>query len=109
VVQTYGGSFEQPTVADAKAWARATLGARQYACLDAIAQAESRWDPLVWNRKGSGAYGIPQAKPASKMAAFGDDYLTDPMTQVHWMAWYVKERYGSACNAWATWLQQGWY
>jgi hypothetical protein len=57
-----------PTVAQARAWAMRTLGRTQYTCLSWIVQAESRWDPRAWNRKGSGAYGLAQAKPASRMA-----------------------------------------
>jgi len=108
VVQTSDETPETPTVAEAQAWALAKLGKEQYACLDLIARNESRWNPLAWNRKGSGAYGIGQAKPASKMASFGADYMTNPITQVHWMIWYTDFYYGSPCGA-AMWEFGWWY
>lgn len=98
-----------PTVADAKAYALHTLGATQYACLNSIVMGESRWNPLVWNTKGSGAYGLGQAKPASKMAPYGADYMTSPLTQVKFVIGYTRQKYGSACNA-ARWrAAKGWY
>ena len=53
----------------------------QWTCLDELWIRESGWQ-MVWNAQGSGAYGIPQALPASKMAAAGGDYMTDPATQI---------------------------
>ena len=62
-----------PSVSDAKAYALKRLGPQQYACLDAIATRESHWG--VTNRnKSSGAYGIPQALPGSRMAKYGSDW-----------------------------------
>ena len=84
------------------------LGATQFACLDQVAIRESHWNPYDRNRT-SGAYGIGQALPASKMAPFGADYLTNPITQVRWMISYVTGRYGSACGAWAFWQAHRWY
>ena len=97
-----------PTVAYAKGYARYTLGATQYACLDAIATRESHWNPLSHNRT-SGAHGVGQALPWTKMRRFGPDAWHNPVTQVKWMTAYVHARYGSACNAWAFWQQHGWY
>ncbi|HBV93712.1 MAG TPA: transglycosylase SLT domain-containing protein [Candidatus Limnocylindrales bacterium] len=94
-----------PTVEQARAWARETLGRGEYACLNALAEAESRWDPTAANP--SGAYGIPQAKPADRMAIVADDYLTNPVTQVRWMVLYSRDRYGSVCGAAA--FELGWY
>ena len=98
-----------PTVADAQAYALAQLGSVEYRCLSSIAQGESRWRPTAWNTRGSGAYGIGQAKPASKMAPFGADYMTNPITQVRWMIAYVVKRYGSACGAAAYRAAHGFY
>jgi hypothetical protein len=98
----------QPTVADAKAYALAVLGPTQFACLDQIAIHESHWNPFDLNRS-SGAYGIPQAVPGSKMAWAGADWRTNPVTQVKWMIHYVDGRYGSACQAWAFWQTHRWY
>lgn len=97
-----------PTVPDAKRYALTVLGSSQYACLDAIFTRESHWNPLDLNRN-SGAYGIPQALPGSKMAWAGADWRTNPVTQVKWGIHYVDGRYGSACGAWAFWQRNGWY
>ncbi len=96
------------TVANAKAYARSRLGATQYACIDHIFTYESKWNPLAYNSR-SGAYGIPQAVPGSKMATFGSNWRTSPLTQVKWGIWYVNSRYGSACDAWAFIQAHGWY
>jgi hypothetical protein len=66
----------------------------------------------VWNTAGSGAYGIPQALPASKMAAAGSDYMTDPATQIRWGLGYIAGTpYGThtPCGAWAHETADGWY
>ena len=57
----------------------------------------------------SGAYGIPQALPGSKMAAYGDDWETNPVTQIKWMAGYVTGRYGGWAQAVEFWYSHGWY
>jgi len=95
------------TVAGARAYVKARIGTRQYNCINAIWTPESKWNPRAGNP--SGAYGIPQAFPGSKMAAFGSNWLTSPITQVKWGIWYVDSRYGSACAAWDFWQANGWY
>lgn len=57
----------------------------------------------------SGAYGIPQALPGSKMSAYGADWETNPVTQIKWMAHYVTTRYGGWNQAMAFWWNHGWY
>ena len=57
----------------------------------------------------SGAYGIPQALPGSKMAAYGADWQTNPVTQIKWMANYVTQRYGGWSQAMERWYAHGWY
>jgi hypothetical protein len=98
----YGGVF------DAQVWALSKLGQRQFACLWSIANGESAWNPYDRNPHG-GAYGIPQAFPASRMASIGSDWATNPLTQVRWMVQYVQHRYGSACKARAFRKTHGWY
>ena len=68
---------------------------------------ESGWRYNAEN--ASGAYGIPQALPGSKMASAGPDWQTNPTTQIKWGLGYIKGRYGSPCQAWAAWQAQGWY
>jgi hypothetical protein len=96
------------TIADAKAWALRRLGRTQYRCLAALVQRESRWNPLARNRR-SGAWGLPQALPGSRMASAGADWRTNPKTQLAWMVSYVNARYGGACNAYRRALEIGWY
>jgi resuscitation-promoting factor RpfB len=81
----------------------------QWSCLDALWTRESGWQTEVWNTAGSGAYGIPQSLPASKMAAAGADYMTDPATQIRWGLSYIAGRYGTPCGAWAHETSAGWY
>jgi soluble lytic murein transglycosylase-like protein len=97
-----------PSVADAKAYARSRIGSTQFTCLDALWTRESKWNPYATNRS-SGAYGIPQALPGDKMATFGADWRTNPVTQVKWGLSYIANRYGSACAAWSHSQQYGWY
>ena len=97
-----------PTLADAQAWALEELGPRQAGCLFRIVERESRWRVDAVNRR-SGAYGLPQALPGSKMARYGSDWRTNPVTQLRWMAGYVHGRYGSACAALAYSREHGNY
>ena len=69
---------------------------------------ESRWNPYASN-SSSGAYGIPQALPASKMATYGTDYLTNYKTQIEWGLSYIKSRYGTPTGAWNHSCNKGWY
>jgi len=81
--------------------------ATQYSCLNNIWSRESGWRYNAENPIG--AYGIPQALPASKMASAGADYLTNPATQITWGLGYIKGRYGTPCAAWAFWQNNGFY
>ena len=69
---------------------------------------ESGWNPAAHNSR-SGAYGIPQALPASKMATAGTDYLTNYKTQIEWGLSYIKSRYGTPSAAWNQSCSRGWY
>lgn len=80
----------------------------QFAALNNIIVRESGWNPLITN-PGSGAYGIPQALPGSKMASAGADWRTNGETQLKWMMRYIRSRYGTPNNAWAFWQANGWY
>ena len=57
----------------------------------------------------SGAYGIPQALPGDKMAAYGSDWQTNAATQIKWGLAYIAGRYGTPCDAWSFWQSNGWY
>lgn len=64
---------------------------------------ESGWNPKATNG-GSGAYGLPQSLPGSKMASAGSDWRSNPITQLKWMKSYVNSRYGGIGNAYRYWL-----
>ena len=79
----------------------------QWGCLDDLWERESGW---VYNAENaSGAYGIPQALPGSKMASAGPDWQTDPTTQIKWGLGYIQSVYGDPCAAWSHEEADGWY
>jgi hypothetical protein len=80
----------------------------QWDALNNIAMAESGWNATATN-KSSGAYGIPQSLPGSKMAASGSDWQTNPRTQIAWMLGYIRSTYGNPVNAWQFHLAHNWY
>ena len=79
-----------------------------FSCLVALWNKESGWNPYAANRY-SGAYGIPQALPASKMSSAGSDYLTNGNTQIDWGLSYISGRYGSPSVAYYHSQRTGWY
>ena len=83
-------------------------GQDQFGCLDSLWSAESGWNPSASN-PSSGAYGIPQALPGSKMASAGADWQTNPATQIRWGLGYIQGLYGSPCGAWSHEQSTGWY
>jgi uncharacterized protein YabE (DUF348 family) len=87
--------------------AAAGISPEDYAYVDFIVSKESRWRPGALNA-GSGAYGLCQSLPASKMASAGADYLTNPVTQLRWCSSYTS-RYGGWQGAYNAWLAQGWW
>lgn len=80
----------------------------EFACLDALWTRESGWRVNAAN-SSSGAYGIPQALPGSKMASAGADWQTNPATQITWGLNYISGRYGTPCDAWASFQVKNWY
>jgi Transglycosylase SLT domain len=87
---------------------RAGLNAQQWSCLSSLWQQESKFQTTARNSR-SGAYGIPQALPASRMATAGADWRTNPVTQIRWGLSYIRTRYGTACTAWSHWERDRWY
>ena len=83
-------------------------GEGDFDCFNNIIIRESMWDIDATN-PSSGAYGIPQALPGSKMASAGSDWRTNPATQIIWAIGYIKDRYGSPCAAWSFKRANGWY
>ena len=95
--------FAQVYVAKTYSW-----NTKQYVCLVSLWNRESHWRHTARNR-GSGAYGIPQAMPGSKMSQFGADWQTNPVTQIKWGANYIAKRYSTPCGALAHSNSTGWY
>ncbi|MFJ5731117.1 aggregation-promoting factor C-terminal-like domain-containing protein [Streptomyces paradoxus] len=112
-----GGGFGANAVGAAQRYAKGMLGQYgwgpdQFGPLKKLWEGESNWR---WNAKNpsSGAYGIPQALPATKMASAGADWRTNPQTQIRWGLGYIKGRpdYGSPAAAYQKWLSRSphWY
>ncbi|MEU4712753.1 lytic transglycosylase domain-containing protein [Micromonospora purpureochromogenes] len=80
----------------------------QMPCLDKLWTKESGWNHKASN-PSSGAYGIPQALPGSKMGTVADDWRTNPATQIKWGLGYIEGRYDNPCGAWAHSQSVGWY
>lgn len=83
-------------------------GLDQMPCLEKLWDRESHWNVSAYN-SGSGAYGIPQALPGSKMATVGADWKTNPETQIRWGLNYIKGKYQTPCGAWSHSQSTGWY
>ena len=83
-------------------------GDDQFSCLVSLWNRESSWNYQAEN-PSSGAYGIPQSLPGSKMGSVGADWRTNPTTQIVWGLGYISGRYGSPCSAWAHSEATGWY
>lgn len=101
------------TVADYQAYAKQRCydygwSDYDFNCLVKLWNRESGWRVTACNRT-SGAYGIPQALPASKMASAGPEYRTNYMTQINWGLSYISGRYGSPSSAWNHSQSKGWY
>ena len=101
------------SAAEAQATARGMLAARgwgddQFSCLVSLWNKESGWNYQAYNRS-SGATGIPQALPGSKMASAGADWQTNPATLISWGLGYISGRYGTPCGAWSQSQSVGWY
>lgn len=97
----------------AQAIARSMMGSYgwgdgEFSCLQSLWNRESGWNYQAENAS-SGAYGIPQALPGSKMSSVADDWATNPSTQITWGMQYIQGRYGTPCSAWAHSESVGWY
>ncbi|GHF60879.1 hypothetical protein GCM10010218_47980 [Streptomyces mashuensis] len=96
------------SVAEVQAMARQMVPSDQFQCFSNIVNNESSWDYTATNAS-SGAYGLVQALPGTKMSSAGADWRTNPATQIKWGLSYMNERYGSPCGAWSFWQANQWY
>ncbi|MFI6205868.1 transglycosylase SLT domain-containing protein [Streptomyces sp. NPDC051041] len=96
------------TIAQIQAMARQMVPSGQFQCFSNIVDHESSWNYKAVN-PSSGAYGLFQALPGSKMSSVGADWQTNPATQIKWGLNYMNERYGSPCGAWSFWQANHWY
>lgn len=103
-----GGTNAKPTGGHQNWMKQAGFSPSEYAAIDYIVNHESSWNPQAVNAS-SGAYGLPQSLPASKLASAGSDWRTNPITQLKWMRNYVNERYGGANGALSFWKANHWY
>jgi hypothetical protein len=107
--------FRFASVNSNKWWAKRLLvtnyhvtSAAQFSCLVTVWDRESHWNHKAHNRS-SGAHGIPQALPGSKMRSAGADWRTNPVTQIKWGLSYIHARYGNPCGALRHMNSHGWY
>jgi Transglycosylase SLT domain len=96
------------SVSEIQAMARSMVPSDQFQCFSNIVDHESSWNYQAVN-PSSGAYGLFQALPGSKMASVGADWQTNPTTQIKWGLNYMNDRYGSPCGAWDFWQANNWY
>jgi len=80
----------------------------QYRCLNNLWTKESHWNYKAHNYR-SGAHGLPQALPASKMDLIADDWRTNPVTQIRWGLRYIEDRYDTPCGAWSKFKRHRYY
>ena len=84
------------------------FGPQYWTAMSTIVSRESGFHPTSQN-SSSGAYGVCQSLPASKMATFGTDYLTNPVTQINWCLNYVNDRYSNPADALYYWDQHNYF
>jgi hypothetical protein len=101
---TTGAKYIARTImANEYAW-----GDDQYSCLNRLWTRESHWNYKAHNYR-SGAHGIAQALPASKMEIISTDWRTNPVTQIRWGLHYIDLRYETPCKAWAKFKRSRYY
>ena len=81
---------------------------KQYSCLNLLWSKESHWNYKARNQR-SGAHGIAQALPATKMESISTDWRTNPLTQIQWGLSYIQSRYETPCKAYAKWKRSRYY
>lgn len=108
-VETIGTKVNLPTGSHEDWMAAAGISGGDFGYVNYIVGRESGWSPTKYNYAGSGAYGLCQALPASKMSTAGADYMSNPITQLKWCNSYAVGRYGSWESAYNFWLSRHWW
>ncbi|MPY61800.1 aggregation-promoting factor C-terminal-like domain-containing protein [Streptomyces spongiae] len=103
-----GSATKTFSIGEIQAMAQQVVAADQWTCFSNIVDHESSWNYKAVNAS-SGAYGLFQALPGSKMSSVGSDWQTNPATQIKWGLNYMDSRYGSPCEAWSFWQANNWY
>lgn len=98
---------------------QAGIAPADWVYVDFIVNHESHWCPTIWNGETGcpayhgynhyKAYGICQSLPPEKMAKFGADWETNPVTQLKWCSDYAHNRYGGWAGAYLAWNRQKWW
>ena len=86
----------------------AGISPSDFTYVDYIVSHESSWNSFA-QEPTTGAFGLCQALPAIKLASAGDDWQTNPVTQLKWCTQYATSRYGSWAGAYSTWVSQRWW
>ncbi len=100
----YSQWYAKTTMASTYGW-----GSDQHACLVTMWTKESEWKTNSDDHDNGYTWGIPQARPGSKMSSAGPDWRTNPETQIRWGLGYIRSTYGSPCHAWSFWQDHRWY
>lgn len=108
-VEVIGTKVELPPGSHTDWMAAAGIAESDYGYVEYIISHESGWGVTKSNYSGSGAYGLCQALPGSKMASAGSDWATNPITQLKWCNGYAVGRYGSWAKAYDSWIQKHWW
>jgi hypothetical protein len=87
---------------------QAGIDQNDWAAVNYIVSHESSWRYTA-QEPTTGAYGLCQALPATKMSSAGEDWLTNPVTQLKWCTQYAQSRYGSWWGAYSVWTAQRWW
>lgn len=108
-----GAPYADYSTSELKSLAASVLSSRgfgqdEFNCFAFIVDHESTWNPYAQNAS-SGAYGLMQALPGSRMSTHGSDWATNPETQIRWGLDYMIGRYGSPCGAYNFWRANSWY
>lgn len=113
IYSAHDNTQDKIEIQEVREYVKNQFNPQQWQCIDELWDRESSWrthrKPWRARNSASGAYGIPQSLPASKMATEGIDFLNNPYTQIRWGLKYIKDRYDTPCNALRHHDKKNWY